>query len=183
MADVVHKFKILVTKFVSVCILYLLSSQNIYAADIQVFALFKDMAIIKIDGRQHKLKTGQSSPEGVKLISADSEKAVLEINGQQKSYKLGSQTRFNSVQRTQGEARIWRKQGMFMTTGTINDQPVNFMVDTGATWIAMDYVTARRLSINYTHGGSKGWVSTANGNTPAYKVLLNKVNLVHLLCL
>ena len=53
----------------------------IQAADILVLGLFKDMAILRVDGKQYKLRTGEASPEGIKLIAADSEQAVLEIDG------------------------------------------------------------------------------------------------------
>ena len=147
------------------------------AFDIQVYALFTDMAIIKIDGQQRKLRAGQTSPEGVKLISSDSEKAILEINGKKESYELGTHVSIGFTERKLAEARIWQNRGMYMTPGLINGQPVDFMVDTGATWIAMDRATAQNLGINYFYEGRKGWVSTANGTAPIYKVTLDKVKV------
>ena len=64
----------------------------VQAADIVVLGLFRDMAILRVDGTQYKLRTGETSPEGIKLISANSDEAVLEINGRRESYKLGSHT-------------------------------------------------------------------------------------------
>ena len=55
----------------------------VQAADMLVLGLFKDMAILRVDGVQYKLRIGETSPQGIKLIKADSEQAVLEINGQQ----------------------------------------------------------------------------------------------------
>ena len=43
-----------------------------------------------IDGNMHILAVGQTSPEGVKVVSATSRGAVLEVDGQQKQYNLGN---------------------------------------------------------------------------------------------
>ena len=160
-----------------VCLVCLSFSSLAQAFDIQVYALFTNMAIIKVDGKQRKLRVGQTSPEGIKLISADSEQAVLEFNGKKESYELGMATSIGVSKQTSAEARIWQKSGMYMTPGLINGQPVEFMVDTGATLIAMNRRTAQKLGINYHYEGKQGWVSTANGTAPIYKVTLKKVKV------
>lgn len=54
--------------------------------------------------------------------------------------------------------------GHFRTTGTINGEPVVFMLDTGATGVALSESLARRLGVT---GRGSGQVSTANGVTQA----------------
>ena len=49
--------------------------------DIHVVALFKDRVMVMIDGKQRLLRSGDSSPEGVRLVSADSVGAVFEYQG------------------------------------------------------------------------------------------------------
>ena len=66
---------------------------------------------------------------------------------------------------------------MYATAGFINGQPVNFLVDTGATWIAMNSHQARSLGINFRFLGKRGHVSTANGVVPIYRVTLAKVRV------
>ena len=56
---------------------------------IEVQALFGGKAIVMIDGQRRTLSIGQTSPEGVKLVDADSKQAVLEIGGQVNTYKPG----------------------------------------------------------------------------------------------
>ena len=48
---------------------------------IKVVGLFKDKAIVTIDGKQRVLSKGKTSPEGILLISANSREAVIEIDG------------------------------------------------------------------------------------------------------
>jgi aspartyl protease family protein len=59
----------------------------------------------------------------------------------------------------------------------INGRPINFMVDTGATWIAMNVHQARSLGINFRYTGKRSMVSTANGSVPVYRVILDKVSV------
>ena len=52
------------------------------AADkIEVVGLFKDKAVVVLDGQRYVLSAGDPAKDGVRLISADSEKAVLEVDG------------------------------------------------------------------------------------------------------
>ncbi len=51
----------------------LVASVATAAPAVRVVGLFKDSAVVIIDGKQRTLRVGQTSPEGVKLVSADSE--------------------------------------------------------------------------------------------------------------
>ncbi len=158
-------------------IVYFLSPQIIFATDIFVLGLFKNKAIVKIDGKQRTLKLGKKSPEGVTLISADSFTAILEINGKEQEFKLGQKVSTSFKQKILAEAKIMPVNEMYTTMGFINGQPVNFLVDTGATWIAMNANHARSLGINFRYLGKRGMVSTANGAAPIYRITLDKVKV------
>ena len=68
-------------------------------------------------------------------------------------------------------------RGMYTTVGSINGLPVSFLIDTGATTIAMNAVQAKRLGIDFRITGQKTMVGTASGVAKAYQVTLNKVTL------
>ncbi|MCU0936858.1 MAG: hypothetical protein MUF66_12545, partial [Gammaproteobacteria bacterium] len=57
---------------------------------VQVLGLFKDRAVVVVGERQRVLRTGETSPEGVKLLSANAREAVLEVDGRRGTYPLGS---------------------------------------------------------------------------------------------
>ncbi|MBI3561903.1 MAG: retroviral-like aspartic protease family protein [Gammaproteobacteria bacterium] len=149
-----------------------------HAADIQIYALFNNVVVLDIDNKQYKLRVGESSPEGVKLIAADSEKAVLEIKGKRYTYTLGEKINasFASNQR-KAEARIWPNGGLYLIPGSINNQPVKLMIDTGASWVAMNAATARKLGINYRYEGQQGVAGTAGGNVRVFLVKLESVRV------
>lgn len=145
---------------------------------VRVVALFKNKAMVEIDGKRHFLKVGDTSPEGVQLISANTDEAVIKVNGRQDTYGLGSQYGGNFAKREAAEVKIWRDtNGAFNTVGSINGRMTDMMVDTGATIIAMSEVEAKRLGIQYRLKGKRSGVSTASGFAEAYALVLDKVQV------
>ena len=172
-----QKFIILIRKSYLLLVFGLLCILPVQAEEIMVLGLFKDMAIVRIDGVQQTLRAGKTNAAGIKLISADSETAVLEINGKRERFGLGShQSTAAQKKKDYVEARIWANSGMYMTTGVINGLPVNLLVDTGATWVAMNAAQARRLGIDYKKG-KKTYAGTAKGRTETYLVKLKSVKV------
>ena len=149
----------------------------IQAADILVLGLFKDMAILRVDGKQYKLRTGEASPEGIKLIAADSEQAVLEIDGRRETYRLGSHISATFSAPEKAGAMIRPVNGMYQVSGFINRQPVDFLVDTGASSIPINANLARKLGINFRYEGEEGYSSTASGYARIYKLKLDSVQI------
>jgi aspartyl protease family protein len=66
------------------------------------------------------------------------------------------------------------RYGHYVTAGKVNGQDVVFMLDTGATGVAIPDHVAKRLNINR---GSAFRVNTANGTTVAYQTQLNTVSV------
>ncbi len=156
----------------------LISAQATAIDEIQVMALFSGKVMVMIDGKQRMLVVGSASPEGVKLIAANSREAVMEIDGQQQVYLLGSRISAQYKKRASGpEAKIWRSGHRYTTMGLINGLRVNFLLDTGATSVAMSSVTAKQLGIPYRLKGRPIRVSTASGFANAYAINLNSVKV------
>jgi len=63
-------------------------------------------------------------------------------------------------------------QGHYVANGTINGQPVVFMLDTGATVVAIPQAVASRLKLKR---GTEITSQTANGTTTAYITRLEKI--------
>ncbi len=55
------------------------------ARELSVIALFRDKALVEIDGQQRLLTPGSGSPEGILLVSASSNEAVIEIDGRRQT--------------------------------------------------------------------------------------------------
>ena len=146
------------------------------AVDIEVKGLFGNSAILIIDGKQKLLKAGKEYL-GVKLISANSKMAIVEIDG--KKHKLGMSRRISSkfTAAKTVEARLPQgRGGHYMAHGRINNRTAAMMVDTGATAVAMSSIAATALGIDYRNATTTN-VSTASGMTQGYVVTLRSVSV------
>ncbi len=145
--------------------------------NIVVVGLFSNQAVLKINKQQHLLKVGKTSPEGVKLIFATSQSAILEVEGVQKKYLLGSQVGGHYAPAAkQPMVSIWPNQGMYLTVGSVNGYSVEFLIDTGASVVAFNAETAKRLGLEYLDAPA-GMVQTASGTEKAYQVTLDNVQV------
>lgn len=157
---------------------FLVVLQAMAVEKIEVQALFSGKAVVLIDGNRRTLSVGSVSPEGVKMISADSKSTVLNVNGHNKRYLLGSAISFNFTKRkTVKEQIIANKYGMFETYGSINGQTVKFLIDTGATSVAMSSVKAKQLGIPYRVEGKPARSSTASGVANGWSIMLKSVTV------
>lgn len=159
----------------------LLLVTNVAAAveNISLQALFKDKAIIVVDGARRVLKSGEESPEGVRLLATDTreEQAEIEIGGKREVLKLGVVTA-GFASKGRGNVTLYPDRGgHFFVDGSINGAPVRFLVDTGATTIAMNGNTASRIGLDYRRLGRAGVASTAAGNVRTYNLTLNSVQV------
>lgn len=149
---------------------------------VTVLALFADRAVIRVDGTQYTLAPGERSPEGVELISADSEGAVLVVDGERRRYAIGRHIGGSFAAPQGTEVHIWPDNtGMYRTAGSINGMPLTLLVDTGATLVTLNAGQARRLGIDYRLQGREGAVETASGYARAFEVTLDRVQVGELI--
>lgn len=165
-------------KFLLTGAVFIASTVSAHATDISVSALFPGKAILIINGGKPRvLSAGQSTAEGVKLISADSRRAVVEVDGKRRTLALGESIATSFATSGKPTVRLTAlSDGHFVTDGSINGVGVQFLVDTGATFVAMSVDEARRIGVPYLNG-SRGFSSTANGIVETYRVVLDTVKL------
>ena len=156
----------------------LLLADTAQALDINVVGLFPNKAVLVIDGGSPKTySVGATIAEGVRLVSANESGATIEANGKRQTIALGEHVnRSTSDGGRQSVTLRADGQGHYMVQGQINGGTVRMLLDTGATMIALPASDATRLGIDYKKG-SVGYVNTANGVVPAYKVKLNTVKV------
>jgi aspartyl protease family protein len=148
------------------------------AGQVRVLALFGDKAMLDIDGQRRVLQAGQTSPEGIRLVSANTREAVVVWDGEERTLRPGGAVSASYAQVKQREVRIVRdNRGSYSTSGTINGQPVDFLVDTGASGVAMSAAQARGLGIPYELTGTPIPVGTAGGVASGYRVMLDRVRI------
>ena len=161
-----------------VCLLFLLFAAQAAATDVNVIGLFTGKAVVVINGdKPRTMSAGQTSPEGVKLISADSESAELEIDGKRQVLGLGQGITSNFAPAENSSVTLTAdSSGHFITDGSINGATVKLLIDTGASMVSLNTSEAKRIGLSYLNG-QHGQVSTANGLVPVYKVKLDTVKI------
>lgn len=173
MAGVLKRFLVLIV---------IIWPQCLYAEQsIKVFALFEKKVIINIDGKRRVLAVGETSPEGLKLIRTDTRNELVEVEiaGRRETLRLGVVSAGGGLGSEGGAQKVvlFAQRGSFYADGSINGSSVKFLVDTGATTIAMNSYTANRIGLDYKRHGQRGMASTAGGIVPMYALTLKKVKV------
>ena len=168
------------SKTLSLAALLIAAVSPAWCADISVTALFNGKAVIVVDnGRPRTMSVGESTADGVKLLSATSESAVVEYAGKKQTLLLGQGTRLSAGAAAPSSAQVTLSAGAgghFWAPGAINGVSIRFLVDTGATTIALSSESAKRLGLNYT-AGARVPVRTASTTTAGYRVKLDTVSV------
>lgn len=150
------------------------------AQSVSMVGKMGERALLVVNGGAPKPVAPGETYNGVKLMSVLGDTAVLEIAGQRKSVRVGdSPVSVGAGARGAGGSKIVipvGSGGHFYASGSINGRAVQFMVDTGATTIAMGVAEAERIGINYK-AGQLGRGNTANGVVTVYHVRLASVRI------
>lgn len=149
------------------------------ATEVNVIGLFPGKAVVVINrGSPRTLSVGQQTAEGVKLLSVDSKGAVLEIDGQKQTLEMGQH--FETAAQTGGRTRVTLapdERGHYFVDGQINGVHVRFLVDTGATLIALSGDEALRMGIPYQSGQRTFSIVADGRRVPSYLVKLDSVRV------
>jgi aspartyl protease family protein len=148
-----------------------------WAASVSVVGLFKDKAIISIDGSKPRTLSVGQAVSGVKLLAADSDSASFDVDGKRRTLRMGQSFAGGPATAARQSVSLTADaRGHFSAAGSLNGYPMSFLVDTGATSIAINAAEARRIGLDYKSGQAVG-VGTAAGRVPAWRVTFNTVKV------
>jgi aspartyl protease family protein len=157
----------------------LLAAGAATAQTVTLQGMLGSKALLVVDGGAPRAVGAGETWQGVKVLSTSGDQAMLEYAGQRQTLKVGEvPMRWGATAAPQGSKIVLNASsgGHFLTQGQINGRAVQFMVDTGATSVAMGVAEAERLGINYRAGQlAKG--NTANGVVTVYQVKLASVRV------
>lgn len=147
------------------------------AADVGLVGLFPGKAVLVIDGGAPRTVAVGNAVGGVRLIAVDQGSATVEIGGRRQRLAIGQHAHAGGDGGGAQTASLTAdSNGHFLTTGTVNGATVRFMVDTGATSVALGASDARRANVSLANARPI-MVQTANGVTQAWLVTLNSVRI------
>jgi aspartyl protease family protein len=156
-----------------------LAAGSATAQSVSLQGMLGSKALLIVDGARPKSVGVGETHMGVKVLGTVGDQATVEISGKRHTLRVGdapasvgsaASSRGNKIVLTAGSG------GHFLTQGAINGQAVQFMVDTGATSVAMGVAEAERIGLDYKKG-RPGRGSTANGIVLTYNVKLASVRI------
>lgn len=188
----------------AIFIFFMVINQTAFATPkIVLNALLTNQVMLQVNGKYRSIKVGKSSPEGIKLISASSKKAVIEVEGKRLTLDLSRHKSSSSFYRASGKdieinaansiAKSNKKNrknkkviirrgghGHFRVKGQINGKNISFLIDTGATSISISEAFANKIRLNKSKNKQYGYANTANGRVRVYSVKLARVKIKNL---
>ena len=137
-------------------------------------------ALLVIDGQPHTLAVGQSAM-GVTLLQLSGDLARVQRGADIAELRLGAAPArlAGTTQPGHGAQQIVLPVGLgghFTAAGAINGRPVRFMVDTGATVVALSQADAERIGLAW-RDAPRVVTHTANGAVPVHRVNLTSVRV------
>ena len=143
--------------------------------------------MLEINDQYRTLAVGERAEEGLQYIGMNESGMVLiEQDGDVTEYPMGyvyrnapteTIAKIEQKPKELASIRIYpNHMGMYFTRGFINSRRVQFLVDTGATSVAMNSRDAQRLGIAYQNG-RKVAVSTASDVVQAFEVSLSSLKI------
>lgn len=171
----------------SLCSLSLLAAAPwVQAQSVALAGMMGSKPLLTVNGGAPKAVGVGESYQGVRVVSAASDRATLESQGKRFTVRLGESPVNAGGSMAAGAAEVGGDQrrivltqgsgGHYVGNGAINGRAMQFMVDTGATTVAMGVADAERMGINYKSGTpTRGY--TANGIAEGWMVKLNSVKI------
>lgn len=145
---------------------------------VNIVGLFSNKAVMMINGgRPQTLSIGQTV-DGVKLIAADSSSATLLIEGKTKQLGMGQAASVGEASsNSNASVTLYASAGgHFVAECKVNGAPLKFLIDTGATTVALNSGDAKFANIDYKKG-EQVQVRTASGVVTAYRVTIASLKI------
>lgn len=135
-------------------------------------------ALLVVDSNPPRALGVGDELHGVKVIAVARDEATVEIKGTRRTLRLG-EAPVSVGSRAGGGRRVVLQadgRGHFVNTGTINGRTMQYMVDTGASMVAIGRADAERLGLNYQKG-QPVHMNTANGVAQGWRMKLDSVRI------
>lgn len=137
-------------------------------------------ALVIIDGEPPRMLAPGQSHQGVRVLSVAADQAVVEVGGQRRTLQVGEAP--VSVGRGAGAPSGHRivltagTHGHFTGLAAVNGRAIPFLLDTGASVVALGASDAERAGLNY-RAGVPVQVNTANGSARGWHLKLSSVRI------
>lgn len=140
--------------------------------------LFGDQAAVLVIGgaQPETVRVGQARA-GVEVLAIHGDRVTLRVAGKRRIVRYGGEYYAGHAANSEPSATLAADaRGHFLANGLVDGVGVRFVVDTGATVVALPGSVARHLGIDY-HRGRPIRTQTANGIAHAWPITLDSVQV------
>lgn len=150
------------------------------AQSVVLSGMLGKQALLVVDGGPPRSVAPGQTVAGVTVIATQGDQAVVEIQGQRHTLRVGDTPARQGagIQSSNGRRIVLPagSGGHFTTPGRINGQATQFLVDTGATVVSLGQADADRLGLD-TKTGTPVRIGTANGTVAGWRIRLDSVRI------
>ena len=163
----------------SVLAMALLTPGAAWAQAVSLAGILGSKALLVVDGSAPRGVAAGETHQGVKVISVGRDEAVIETKGARSTVRLGEAPVSIGARTGSGNKVVLMSdsRGHFVNQGLINGKVMQFMVDTGATTVAIGQSDAQRLGLKYEQRGQPVMMNTANGTAQGWRMRLESVRV------
>lgn len=173
-----------ITRGLCVTTLTLATATSAWAQSVALTGVLGSKALLVINGGTPKALAANESSQDVRVLQVVGDSAVVEVKGQRQTLRLGeAPVSIGSRGNSSGSAALGRRivlkadsRGHFIERGQINGKTMQYMVDTGASSVAIGREDADRMGLPYKQG-SPVLMRTANGEAQGWRLRLDAVRI------
>lgn len=151
-------------------------------------ALAQNVALAGILGGKALLVVNGGAPrglapgevhQGVRVLSVAADSAVLDVAGERRSLRLGEAPVSITASSASAQRVVLKAdaRGHFVNSGQINGRVMQYMVDTGASTVAIGRPDAQRMGLKFEEEGQSVMMNTANGVAQGWRIRLDSVRV------
>ena len=148
----------------------------VFAQSVSLVGCIGDQALVVIDGGAPRAMRPGQEVQGVRVVSVGDDAAVVRVGNHTFALRLGANPVSHGTPAGTPTILTALPDGQFVTDASINGHAVRMMVDTGATFVALDRAQALALGLSLD-GASPAAVRTANGVVRAMRLSLRSVRV------
>ena len=149
-----------------------------HAQAVALAGMLGSKALIVVDAHPPKAVGAGDTFQGVKVLAVGKDEVTVEVQGARRVLRLGEAP--VSVGARGGSGRrvvlMADSRGHFVNSGTINGRVMQYMVDTGASTVAIGRADAERMGLDFQKGQPVR-MNTANGVTQGWRMRLDSVRI------
>lgn len=141
-----------------------------------VSGIMGDKALISVDGGAPRVMRPGETVGGVRLLAVGPDGVEVMLDNRRHRLAIGQGVYATPASAAPRVVLTADGRGHFIANGMLNGLPVRFMVDTGASLVALPASVARRAGVSLDNA-TPVMINTANGQARAQRVMLNTLQV------